>query len=434
MRLLNTQTLEFEEFFEFNVPTYLILSHRWEGKETSFQVFEASKHNTFHPAYASTGITKIRTFCNLAEKAGFQWAWIDTCCIDKTSSAELTEAINSMWSWYASATACYVYLSDVVSEKDHSMKEQLCGSRWFTRGWTLQELLAPRKQHFFDSSWKLLGQRDDDTMSEALSTITGISTRYFGNIKAIRSATIAERMHWVSTRETSRIEDLAYCMLGIFGINIPLIYGEGLNAFLRLQTEIIKISDDETIFAWTDSSRQQSGLLANHPKCFAQRPDLHISDIQPKLWIHRLPFSMTNKGIELEVWVSKYHKNQPEMLLPINCAVKDRGWIVIKLGRIDEMTWRRINCGTLEFATNLGNPNEETLPEFLTIDTEPNLPPRLTFTQNFGALSDFQRQTNIKQNLQFAKKRCTIYVRQYPKEELPETNIRQGQSSCIVTT
>lgn len=410
MRLLNTRTLEFEEFFESNVPKYLILSHRWEGKETTFQAFSTGRH--LPPDEASAGIKKIRDFCGIALKAKYDWCWVDTCCIDKMSSAELTEAINSMWSWYARADSCFVYFSDVFAADARSLRDLLQGSMWFTRGWTLQELLAPRKQRFFDANWTFLGHRNEYKIREALSTITRIPSNYFGKIEAIRSATIAERMRWVSMRNTSRSEDLAYCMLGIFGIKMPLIYGEGFEAFLRLQTEIIKINDDESIFGWTNSKCSQSGLLASHPRCFA---DSRCSDFQLKTWINRPPFGMTNKGIELEIWASKSDREQSEMLLPINCAVENQGWIVIKLKKINDMSWHRISCDVLEFSTDLENPNEEASPDFIALNRSAGMPSSSAMEMHgrkFGSQDEYTIRNNIEFHLEYDRRRCKIYVRQ----------------------
>jgi hypothetical protein len=194
--------------------------------------------------------------------------------IDKTSSAELSEAINSMFAWYRNAERCYVYLADILRNEsrltyigDASLQGNLCLYekssaysteyveldklrlfRWFTRGWTLQELLAPSVVTFFDSSWQIVGEKRDSRFRQHLSFITGIDVSHLFNSHGISSASISERMSWLAPRKTTRQEDLAYCMLGIFGINMPLLYGEGSRAFLRLQEEIIRISNDQTIF------------------------------------------------------------------------------------------------------------------------------------------------------------------------------------------
>lgn len=166
-----------------------------------------------------------------------------SCCIDKTSTAELSEAINSMFRWYRNAAVCYAYLADVEEIS------QLADSRWLTRGWTLQELVAPKDLRFYTTDWKYLGSKGDPQLLDSLSRATHIersvlSTGQFENV------TIAKRMSWAAGRETTRVEDSAYCLLGIFDVNMPLLYGEGRKAFRRLQEEILKVSDDHTLFAW----------------------------------------------------------------------------------------------------------------------------------------------------------------------------------------
>ena len=353
MRLLNVETLEFSNFFDAAIPEYLVLSHRWEGSETTLQEFETEKHSHSHFP-KSSGTPKILSFCDEARKDGCGWVWVDTCCIDKTSSAELTEAINSMWRWYAQAKACYVYMSDVEPAKSSQsatpLRERLKKTAWFTRGWTLQEMLAPAKEMFFDSEWNLLGDRDEEPLSGLLHDFTGVKKHFFGNLAKIKTATVAERMLWVSKRETSRLEDIAYCMLGIFDVYMPLIYGEGLNAFQRLQQEIIKVSDDETIFVWTTEGRKRSGLLAEHPRDFGV---LAGKEIVKDTWIERSPFAMTNKGLELEIYDSPLIKNSPKATVPFNCRVKGEGLIFVTLENCAAGSWCRTDLTNLGYATRL---------------------------------------------------------------------------------
>ena len=367
MRLLNAKTLEFADFFDSAVPEYIILSHRWEGNETTFQEFKAKRH--LNQANFLPSILKIKLFCAQTLSDGYEWCWVDTCCIDKTSSAELTEAINSMWRWYSEARACYVYLSDIkpinrrlsmtptsVSltndprPSPESIKARLQGTAWFTRGWTLQELLAPKQEFFFDAGWNLLGDRDQIPLLPNLEARTGICGKYFGDHEQIRATSIAERMLWISKRQTSRVEDIAYCMLGIFNVHMPLIYGEGLNAFLRLQLEIIKASDDETIFAWTGEGRERSGLLAEHPRDFG---GLAGQQIVRRTWLEREPFAMTNKGMEIQVFDTPLLKNASKAELILNCQVKGEGWVVVSLGNVDGRSWCRTNVDKLFYAQRL---------------------------------------------------------------------------------
>ncbi|RYP01527.1 hypothetical protein DL764_006193 [Monosporascus ibericus] len=168
------------------------------------------------------------------------------CCIDKASSAELTEAINSMFRWYRNAEICYAYLSDIPSAK--RIHQKLERSRWFTRGWTLQELIAPAEVVFYSMDWDHVGTKSE--LSASISSITKIDASFLDS-KNLMSASVAQRMSWAAHRETSRPEDIAYCLLGIFDINMPLIYGEGMKAFQRLQEEIIESYPmDYSFFAW----------------------------------------------------------------------------------------------------------------------------------------------------------------------------------------
>ena len=154
MRLLHTTSLQFKEFFDSEVPKYAILSHRWEEVEVSFDRFGGSLKKR------SSALNKVLQCCRLAKARGLEWAWIDSCCIDKRSSAELSEAINSMYHWYKRAEVCYAYLSDVHGDpnEDKVVLRMRCGSSmWFKRGWTLQELLAPKEVVSMMTGGNLLG-------------------------------------------------------------------------------------------------------------------------------------------------------------------------------------------------------------------------------------------------------------------------------------
>ncbi|KAL8651632.1 MAG: hypothetical protein Q9226_004613 [Calogaya cf. arnoldii] len=296
MRLLHAERLEFEEFFDTQIPPYLILSHRWGEKEISYKQMNKKR------AEEGPGLSKILGFCKLALEKNHTWVWIDTCCIDKKSSAELSEAINSMFNWYQSAEECIVYLSDVsLGDQGASVqdfKTRFSASSWFTRGWTLQELLAPEQLTFYDTDWKEIGAKD--LLCGLISATTGIKEHSISSYYKlpIESASVAVRMSWVARRTTSRSEDMAYCLLGLFDINMPLLYGEGAEkAFLRLQTEIIKESDDETIFAWTTNT-PQSGILATHPSFFVNARAIRR---YPMFASGELRYWMTNKGLALQV-------------------------------------------------------------------------------------------------------------------------------------
>ncbi len=191
---------------------------------------------------------KILNACRVAREHGYQYIWIDSCCIDKQSSSELSEAINSMYAWYERADVCYAYLADVPpDENPRKSGSAFRRSRWFTRGWTLQELLAPNNLVFLSMDWARLGAKDE--LANLVSYITDISIHalvrtQFGHFS------VAQRLSWAARRETTRVEDRAYSLLGLFDINMPTLYGEGERAFQRLQEEILRRIPDPSILAW----------------------------------------------------------------------------------------------------------------------------------------------------------------------------------------
>ena len=282
MRLLDTATITLHEFHGDSIPAYAILSHTWGEEEVSYQLLSTPE------AKSLAGYAKIVSFCKLATAQGWKYGWVDTCCIDKTSSAELSEAINSMWRWYANSGVCIAFLAD-FSESSY---DSLHNSRWFTRGWTLQELLAPAKVVFYDCYWNELG--DKSSLAVEICNTTGIS---FLHLRKPGTASIAAKMSWMSRRQTTRLEDIAYSLLGLFDVYMPLIYGEGSNAFIRLQQEIVKSSNDETIFAWTDENLTEAGMLALSPAAFQNSSDVVTFQ---HLGIRQRPYSVTNFGLEIE--------------------------------------------------------------------------------------------------------------------------------------
>jgi hypothetical protein len=275
MRLLNTKTLRVEEFFDDRVPHYAILSHTWGREEVTLQDIQ-----DLGKARTREGFAKIEGAAVLAATDGYSHVWIDTCCIDKTSSSELTEAINSMYRWYSQSGVCYVYLIDVdhyaeeAAEPD-SFAEAFRASRWFQRGWTLQELIAPAFVQFYSKDWKFLGSRS--SLERLVSEITGVDRIVLSGRRRPTEISVARKMYWASSRETTRVEDVAYCLLGLFDVNMPLMYGEGAKAFMRLQEEIMKKYDDQSIFAWAYSGEHimsSSCLLAKSPVLFKSTGNL----------------------------------------------------------------------------------------------------------------------------------------------------------------
>ncbi|KAM5546153.1 hypothetical protein V8D89_000279 [Ganoderma adspersum] len=194
---------------------------------------------------------KIREACRVARENGYRYIWIDSCCIDKSSSSELSEAINSMYKWYGLAAVCYAYLSDVPSGRDHQAEgSAFRKSRWFGRGWTLQELIAPASVEFFSQDWALIGSKHN--LVDLVENITEINEKALLHLESLSTFSIAQRLSWAADRKTTREEDQAYSLLGIFDINMPTLYGEGNHAFRRLQEQIMQHIPDQSLFAWGD--------------------------------------------------------------------------------------------------------------------------------------------------------------------------------------
>jgi acyl carrier protein len=324
MWLLNVSTLELEEFIGSNIPPYGILSHTWGLEEVTFTLMKKAKHRP--EAERKAGYFKIRGCCKQARKDGLKYAWIDSCCIDKRNSAELSEALNSMFQWYKLAAKCYVYLSDVPS--DEETREQMFEkSKWFTRGWTLQELLAPQELVFFAQDWTSIGYKasiganDQDSdegcvdLTKEISRITEIPIEYLMGQKAISQACLAQRMYWAARRETTRAEDRAYSLMGLFDINMPILYGEGLEkAFGRLQREIIHRSPDQSILAWYNTHASSHRMLADSPDCFRNSRAVTQMERSPlgfDTWSNWSCFVMTNLGLQITLpLVTKQNRRQ----------------------------------------------------------------------------------------------------------------------------
>lgn len=329
-------------FSDNNVPPYAILSHTWsENEEVSYQELVE------HKGKAKAGYEKIRLCLEQAAKDGLRYAWVDTCAIDKSSSAELQEAINSMFKWYEQAAICYVYLGDVTDATSITSEEsEFHRARWHTRGWTLQELLAPRKINFYTRHWTFIGTKY--TLCQELSAITRISVDILTGDAPITYASVAQRMSWASRRETSRLEDIAYCLMGIFGVNMTMLYGEGSKAFMRLQEEISKECNDNSIFAWqnidgAEAGKGPCGLLADHPRHF--RDSWAVSsedggiDYPNAVFIAQTPFAMVNQGIQMESYLLTLRSGQPEVRILVlrcrtnACSYAGRGHLGILIQR-----------------------------------------------------------------------------------------------------
>lgn len=248
MRLLQHKgggTFEFtRELTRDELPRYAVLSHTWlldNDKEVSFKDLTQGIAHTKLEGYA-----KIQFCSEQAAKDDLEYFWLDTCCINKESSFEVAEAITSMFSWYHNAARCYAYLTDVSVGQDvdkHNLplrtlwEPSFRQSRWFTRGWTLQELLAPGSVEFFSNEGVKLG--DKTSLGQVIHEITDIPGEALRGV-ALSTFSVEDRLSWAAKRKTKRSEDRAYCLLGIFDIFMPLMYGEGNNAFERLRQHIDK--------------------------------------------------------------------------------------------------------------------------------------------------------------------------------------------------
>ncbi|KAK4498741.1 hypothetical protein PRZ48_009251 [Zasmidium cellare] len=320
MRLLKTgpfvsgqsSTLELHEF-RGHKERFAILSHTWSTAghdEILFTDLLAHSDPAIRKAEGhisvnldaepsikeKPGWAKLAFALEQADQDGKEWLWVDTACIDRSSSAELNEAINSAYEWCQGSAICYALLEDVPLEEWHEMKygkSRTLNSRWFTRGWTLTELLAPGHVVFYSMEWIRLGDKHE--LSGMLSTATGIDVSIIEDNNLVEIQSVAKRFSWAANRETTLPEDRAYSIMGLMGVNMSVLYGEGeKKAFIRLQQEIIKSCDDPSIFAWTDHDvgDRAHGLLADSPKAFAASARYFGDPYE-----EQQPFEMTNRGL-----------------------------------------------------------------------------------------------------------------------------------------
>ncbi|KAK2770905.1 HET domain-containing protein [Colletotrichum kahawae] len=327
MWLINTDTLTLEEVTDPFSYSYAILSHTWDSDEITFQNIWSSERRGVE---RKIGYSKLAKTCEIARQRGLQYAWVDSCCIDKSSSAELSEAINSMFAWYQHSKVCFAFLSDLspldtngtISTTSFPYSEEAFRRcRWFTRGWTLQELIAPNIIEFYNSEWTQVSRKAD--CLDILSKITGISYLVLQDSSNLRHTPVAVKMSWAASRKTKRIEDRAYSLLGVFNINMPMIYGEGHKAFRRLQEEIARETNDLSLFAWrvphpTESESQMfRGLFARSPSEFSSCATITKSVIRHDT---QQEFSLTNKGVRIQTKLYKHAENAHVMSLGLRLA------------------------------------------------------------------------------------------------------------------
>ena len=336
IRLLNTRTLRFVWVTDPDQVDYAILSHVWSVHgEQSFEDVDSVISPTSNRHISE----KIRRCCAYALAEGYEFVWIDSCCINQTSSAELSEAINSMYKWYQSACQCYAYLHDVDdSDRPYERTSQFRSSVWFTRGWTLQELIAPSAVVFLTRNWKPIGTKD--ALAGVVEEITGISTNILRGLQSPDAVSVARRMSWASRRKTTRVEDEAYCLMGLFGIHMPTIYGEGSHAFVRLQEAILRQLPDDTLFSWgkrlpllRDEASDLDGIRS-HPDYYGRlfAPSPRQFEDGSELWpipheelMARLEmvddspqtpstYSITRLGVQAELPILSFHRLRYQQL------------------------------------------------------------------------------------------------------------------------
>lgn len=314
MWLLNTASLQLERH-DGSLPKYAILSHRWEQDEVDFnQVYSGAA-----AVQNRRGWCKVLNCCRLARNAGILYAWIDTCCIDKSNSVDFQEAINSMYSYYERSSRCYAFLSDVHSSGNTASEDELFDeisrSKWFTRGWTLQELIAPHNLMFYNSNWEYLCAKR--AYSRQLQMITGIDNKLLEGEAKLHDFSVGQRMAWAASRMTTKIEDEAYSLLGLFQISMALLYGEGRRAFYRLQQEIIKEFDDQTLFAWHDDRHDNSikSVLAPSVTNFRGLDDLKRI---PTTNDRRNGHTFTNTGLNIHLMLIPW--SMDVYVAPLSCG------------------------------------------------------------------------------------------------------------------
>ena len=336
------------EFCDDDATKYAILSHRWivpteVDYEEMVDLVKMDRQER-DEIRGRLGYRKIVDTCKQAKQDGYEWVWVDTCCIDNRSSAELSEAINSMYRWYRNSQVCYAYLHDVSgssfpTERDDGRYHKSNGwPEWFLRGWTLQEMIAPRDVQFFNKDWQPIG--DKKMLAQILALITGVPERILTNGLEGNRPCIAQIISWASNRTTTRVEDRAYSLMGLLDVNMPMLYGEGKKAFRRLQLEIIRSSNDQSIFAWGHNLDVQMGsILADDPSFFKHYSDMELIDHDK--FIKAFPelpstnadhfdvFPITNRGIQIWMLFRRYRDSNSVFRAYLPCWHDNIGFVSI---------------------------------------------------------------------------------------------------------
>jgi hypothetical protein len=276
------------------LPPYAILSHTWgeDEDEVTFDDIEKGR------GVNKIGYAKLKFCMRQALKDDLKYVWVDTCCINKASQTELSKAITSMFKWYQNAAKCYVHLSDVIIQStsgnvaDSAWESLFHGSRWFTRGWTLQELLAPLHLEFFARDGQLLGTKT--SLMQHIHSITGIPLDALQAPNLLQFP-VQKRLAWAAHRITKEPEDRAYCLIGLCGVSMSLRYGEGENAFRRLEAKIRKMARPVTQDDWSmdtiDHQQRNDNILASlfFPEIDARRQQISPPSAETFQWVLAKP-------------------------------------------------------------------------------------------------------------------------------------------------
>jgi tetratricopeptide (TPR) repeat protein len=282
MRLLHfndVRKLVSTDFSGKQIPPYAILSHRWNG-DTEV-LFEDLENDAWDK---KLGGRKIEFCAEQAAQDQLEYFWIDTCCIDKWNLRELSKAINSMFEWYQKAAKCYVFLTDVSAPTaTDTWEESFRASEWFTRGWTLQELIAPVSVEFFSREGRRIG--DKTSLEQLVHEVTRLPLKALRN-SPLDEFTISERMEWASNRRTTEEEDSVYCLLGILGFSLTPSYGEGKEkALQRLQMEMEPDSSAPAIIPFAQNNEftgRESELAELEAKLVEDKPTGAIVIVGPE--------------------------------------------------------------------------------------------------------------------------------------------------------
>ncbi|KIJ61740.1 hypothetical protein HYDPIDRAFT_46635, partial [Hydnomerulius pinastri MD-312] len=297
---------------------YAILSHKWhKDGQLRYQDLQGTEHDlVVHDSDPET-MKKLKHFCRIAwAEHHVEFVWADMVCIDKLNSTELDESIRSMFMWYKNAYTCVAYLAGTQSLAD------VVRDPWFTRGWTLQELLAPKHMKFYSVEWKQLTKSDNDkrdcgdtrALLRAIVKATTISKDDILDFSPSAQMGVAKKMMWVAHRQTTRVEDKAYCMMGIFHVSFPIAYGEGGGrAFFRLFKEILQVTDNPDILNWAGepinleihpSRMIPSSALCYLPSCKITRGNHEIHERQRDLSEREVePLTLTSIGMRIRLLI-----------------------------------------------------------------------------------------------------------------------------------